>query len=91
MPKAKNAARKVGSKAKTSKKSKPAAGGMKKAGGEGRKIRFRPGTVALRHIKKYQKSTDLLLPRAPFQRLVRRLSREHQADLRFSVNALMAL
>jgi hypothetical protein len=33
--------------------------------------RYRPGTVALRDIRKYQKSTDLLLRRLPFQRLVR--------------------
>lgn len=32
--------------------------------------RFRPGTVALREIRKYQKSTDPLIPRAPFRRLV---------------------
>lgn len=37
--------------------------------------RYRPGTVALRDIRKYQKSTDLLLRRLPFQRLVRPLSR----------------
>ena len=34
----------------------------------GKKIRFKPGTVALREIKKYQKSTEMLLRRAPFQR-----------------------
>lgn len=33
--------------------------------------RFRPGTVALREIRKYQKSTDLLIRKLPFQRLVR--------------------
>ena len=30
------------------------------------KRRFRPGTVALREIKRYQKSSELLLKRAPF-------------------------
>lgn len=35
-----------------------------------RKHRFRPGTVALREIRQYQKGTDLLLRRLPFQRLV---------------------
>ena len=34
------------------------------------KRRFRPGTVALREIQQYQKSTDLLIRRAPFQRVV---------------------
>jgi histone H3-like centromeric protein A len=34
------------------------------------KKRYKPGTVALREIKRYQKSTDLLLLKLPFQRLV---------------------
>ena len=33
-----------------------------------RKYRFKPGTVAMREIKKYQKGTDLLIKKAPFQR-----------------------
>lgn len=33
--------------------------------------RYKPGTVALREIRKYQKTTDLLLLKLPFQRLVR--------------------
>ena len=49
------------------KKTAPAEGGMK----DRKKNRFRPGTVALREIKRYQKQTNMLLPRAPFQRLVR--------------------
>ena len=36
-----------------------------------KKPRFRPGTVALREIRKYQKSTDLLIQKLPFSRLVR--------------------
>ena len=36
--------------------------------------RFRPGTVALREIRRYQKSTDLLLRKLPFQRLVREVA-----------------
>ena len=35
--------------------------------------RFRPGTVALREIRRYQKSTDLLIRKAPFQRVVRNI------------------
>ena len=69
--KKKEKAKKVQSKAKiakdkkvVSKKTAPAKGGMKE--GERKKPRFRPGTVALREIKRYQKSTDLLIPRAPF-------------------------
>ena len=36
-----------------------------------RKYKFRPGTVALREIKKYQKSTEPIIPRAPFARVVK--------------------
>jgi histone H3-like centromeric protein A len=35
-----------------------------------KKIRFRPGTVALREIRKYQRSTDLLIRKLPFSRVV---------------------
>ena len=36
--------------------------------------RYRPGTVALREIRKYQKSTELLIRKRPFQRLVREIA-----------------
>lgn len=101
MPKGKNAASKISSKAKgktsavnskkISKKTAPAKGGMKKADGDKKKIRFRPGTVALREIKRYQKSTNMMLPRAPFQRLVRSICSGIDNDLRFQAQALMAL
>ncbi|KVH90827.1 Histone-fold, partial [Cynara cardunculus var. scolymus] len=48
---------------KAARKSAPATGGVKKP------HRFRPGTVALREIRKYQKSTELLIRKLPFQRL----------------------
>ena len=53
--------------------------------------RFRPGTVALREIRKYQKSTDLLIRKLPFQRLVREIASEYQPNLRFQSNAVLAL
>ncbi|KAF4100065.1 histone H3-like centromeric protein A [Onychostoma macrolepis] len=57
-----------------------------------KKHRFRPGTRALMEIRKYQKSTDLLLRKAPFSRLVREVcqtfSREH---MMWQGYALMAL
>ena len=54
--------------------------------------RFRPGTVALREIRKFQKSSDLLLRRAPFQRLVREIAQNLGLDdLRFQVSALAAV
>ena len=53
--------------------------------------RYRPGTVALREIRKYQKSTDLLIRKLPFQRLVREIAQEFKTDLRFQSSAVMAL
>jgi histone H3 len=51
--------------------------------------------VALREIRKYQKSTDLLLRKLPFQRLVREVAQElHQNNidtLRFQGAAILAL
>jgi len=95
MPKAKNAASKISSKSKMgskmNKKTAAATKGIKKAKTEGKKNRFKPGTVALREIKRYQKSTSLLLPRAPFQRLVRNICHGYDHDLRFASNALYAL
>ena len=43
--------------------------------------RYRPGTVALREIHHYQKSTELLIRRLPFQRLVREIAQDFKTDL----------
>jgi histone H3 len=40
-------------------------------GGVKKPRRYRHGTVALREIKKYRKSTDLLIRKLPFRRLAR--------------------
>jgi len=56
-----------------------------------KKHRFRPGTVALREIRKYQKSTELLIRKLPFQRLVREIMQEFKTDLRIQSTACMAL
>lgn len=53
--------------------------------------RYRPGTVALREIRKYQKSTELLIRKLPFQHLVREVAQDYKCDLRFQSTALMAL
>ena len=53
--------------------------------------KFRPGTVALREIKRYQKSTDLLLLKAPFQRLVRDITGYIAPGYRFRSDALIAI
>lgn len=56
-----------------------------------KKRRYRPGTVALREIRRYQKSTELLLRMRPFQRLVREVAQDFKQDLRFRPDALLAL
>ena len=65
--------------------SAPASGGVKKP------HRYRPGTVALREIRRYQKSTELLIRKLPFQRLVREIAQDFRPDLRFQAIALEAL
>ena len=67
------------------KKSAPLTKGVKKP------HRYRPGTVALREIRKYQKSTELLIRKLPFQRLVREIAQNYRSDLRFQSVAVMAL
>ena len=71
--------------AKSSRKTAAATGGVKKP------HRYRPGTVALREIRRYQKSTELLIRKLPFQRLVREISQEYKTDLRFQSSAVLAL
>merc|ERR1712154_272787 len=70
---------------KAARKSAPATGGIKKS------HRFRPGTVALREIRRYQKSTELLMRKLPFQRLVREIAGDIKNDLRFQATAIVAL
>ena len=70
---------------RAARKSAPATGGVKKP------HRYRPGTVALREIRRYQKSTDLLIHKLPWQRLVREIAVDFKSDLRFTASALFAL
>ena len=60
-------------------------GGLKKP------MRYRPGTVALREIRKYQKSTELLIRKLPFQRLVREITQKIRPGFRFQSTAILAL
>ena len=53
--------------------------------------RYRPGTVALREIRTFQKGTELLLRKLPFQRLVREIAQGFKTDLRFQSTAILAL
>ena len=74
---------------------------MGRKGGVKKPHRYRPGTVALREIHRYQKSTDLLLRKAPFQRLVREIyitnttipgpSKGSKSDTRWQGSAILAL
>ncbi|MCO5560898.1 hypothetical protein L7F22_014518 [Adiantum nelumboides] len=63
----------------------PGHGGVKKP------HRFKAGTVALREIRKYQKSTELLMRKIPFQRVVREIAQDYKTDLRFQSHGVLAL
>jgi histone H3 len=65
---------------KAARKSAPATGGVKKP------HRYRPGTVALREIRKYQRSTELFI-----RKLVREITQDFKTDLRFQSTAILAL
>ncbi|CAG99425.1 histone H3 [Kluyveromyces lactis] len=70
---------------KAARKSAPSTGGVKKP------HRYKPGTVALREIRRFQKSTELLIRKLPFQRLVREIAQDFKTDLRFQSSAIGAL
>ena len=72
---------------KGSRASMPSTGGVKKP------HRYRPGTIALREIRKYQKSTELLIRKMPFMRLLREVAQQfaHGYDLRFQASAILAV
>ena len=70
---------------KAARKSAPATGGVKKP------HRYRPGTVALREIRRYQKSSDLLVRKLPFQRFVREVAQDFKTECRFQSTAMLAL
>ena len=63
----------------------------KQIGGMKKPHRWRPGTVTLREIRKYQKNTDLLMRKAPFQHLVREIACDIKSDLLMQSTALLAL
>ena len=71
--------------AQNNKKKQPFTGGVKKP------HRYRPGTVALREIRRYQKSTELLIRKLPFQRLCREIAQDFKADVRLQATACLAL
>eukprot|EP00747_Dinoflagellata_sp_TGD_P211349 gnl/TRDRNA2_/TRDRNA2_84584_c0_seq1.p1 gnl/TRDRNA2_/TRDRNA2_84584_c0~~gnl/TRDRNA2_/TRDRNA2_84584_c0_seq1.p1 ORF type:complete len:139 (-),score=31.16 gnl/TRDRNA2_/TRDRNA2_84584_c0_seq1:325-741(-) len=73
--------------AKAARKQQP----PERGGGVKKPHRYRPGTVALREIRKYQKSTELLIRKLPFQRLIREIAQDFKTDLRFQSQAVLAL
>ena len=70
---------------KDARRSSTSTGGVKKP------HRFRPGTAALHYIRRYQKSTELIIKSLAFQRLVREIAQEFKSDLRFQTAAIAAL
>ena len=81
---------------KTTKKGKKAQSGGKKLPasqqGKPKPQRYQLGTVALREIWRYQKSTELLIRKLPFQRLVREIAQDlGKMSIRFQSGAIIAL
>jgi histone H3 len=54
-----------------------------------KRYRHRPGTKALKEIRRFQRTTELLIPRLSFQRLVRGIAQDIVPDMRFQVHRLM--
>ena len=54
--------------------------------------RFRPGVKALQEIRAFRQTTQLLIPRLAFSRVVKEMAQQFKLkDLRFQALALMAL
>ncbi|CAH3187237.1 unnamed protein product [Porites lobata] len=70
---------------KAARKSAPATGGVKNRTVTGQE------QWPLREIRRYQKSTELLIRKLPFQRLVREIAQDFKTDLRFQSSAVLAL
>ena len=70
-----------------SKESSERNGSRKDGSGKG----VRRGLKALKEIKRYQSSTDMLIRRLPFQRVAREIAQTIRMDLRFQSTAMMAL
>ena len=69
----------------------PISGTLHNTDGVKRAHRYKPGTIALREIRRYQKPTELLIRKLPFQRLVREIAQDFRGDLRFQSSAIGAL
>ncbi|KAM3867750.1 histone H3.3A-like [Diretmus argenteus] len=91
MARTKNTPRKSAGGKKAPLKKKKARKSIPSTGGVMPPRRFRPGTVALRQIRQFQKTTKLLIPKLPFQRLVREIGQDVRYGLRFQGAAINAL
>ena len=75
--------------------------GIRSTGGIKKPHRYRPSIVVLREIRRYQSSTENLIKRTPFQRLIREISQEYRicpdgpgtpsVQVRFQSTAIAAL
>ena len=58
----------------------------------GKKLyRFKPGTIAMKQIREFQKSVNLLIPRAPFQRVIKEKALRENREIRFQSAAIQAI
>ena len=78
-------AKKAARKSAPPRKSAPATASVKKP------HRYRPGTVALQEIRRFQKATDLMIKKAPFSRLVMEIATEFKGDMKSTRNTSLAL
>lgn len=53
--------------------------------------RSRPGELALREIRRFQSSTELLVPRTSFQRVVKEIAQSFAPDIKFQSTAIISL
>lgn len=70
---------------KAARKTAPGSGGVKKP------HRYRPGTVALREIRRYQKTTGNLIRKLPFARFAREIQSDFKSDCRWQSTGLLGL
>ena len=92
MARVKQSARSIARRSHQASTARAARNRARRTGGPQRaRRRFRPGTVALREIRRYQRSTDLLIRKAPFRRLVMEIAQDMRNDIRFQSLAVLAL
>ncbi|TKX22580.1 histone H3.1/H3.2 [Elsinoe australis] len=74
-------------------KARAAAAATSQTPGQTRRKRFKHGTVRLNEIRRYQRSTEFLLLKLPFSRLVREIIADvtRSADFRIQKSAIEAL